>query len=128
MDSLTVLFDEECGLCRWSAGKLRRWACDGTLRFVGIRSPEGGRILRDVDAGTRLASWHVAADNGAVWSAGAAVPLLARRLRGGAAIAWLAETVPETTERLYGWVTTHRMQIGRLLGEQACAVNASAQR
>jgi len=128
MDPITVLFDEDCGLCRWSADKLRAWDSDGALRFVGIRSAGGARILQGMDMDTRMASWHAAAGNGAVWSAGAAVPVVARRLRGGAPIAWLAETFPETTERLYRWIATHRVEIGRFSGEQACAVNPSVER
>lgn len=128
MDAIAVLFDEDCGLCRWSADKLGTWDKDDALRFIGIRSVEGDRILHAMDMDTRLASWHAAADNGAVWSAGAAVPVVARRLRGGAPIAWLAETFPETTERLYGWVVAHRLEISRLLGERACAVDPSVGR
>ena len=128
MDPVTVLFDEDCGLCRWSASKLRAWDEGEALRFAGIRSTAGAGLLHGMDMDTRLASWHAAADNGAVWSGGAAVPVIARRLRGGAPIAWLAEMFPETTERLYRWVTAHRLEFGRALGEKACAVDPSAQR
>jgi predicted DCC family thiol-disulfide oxidoreductase YuxK len=128
MDPITVLFDEDCGLCRWSADKLRLWDSERALSFVGIRSATGDRLLAGMDMPARLASWHAAASNGAVWSAGAAIPVVARRLRGGAPIAWLAEAFPETTEHLYRWVTAHRPEIGRLLGEHACAVNPSATR
>jgi predicted DCC family thiol-disulfide oxidoreductase YuxK len=128
MDPITVLFDEDCGLCRWSASKLRTRDTDGGLRFVGIRSETGSTILRTMDLETRLASWHVAAENGAVWSGGAAIPVVARRLRGGAPVAWLTETFPEITERLYRWIAAHRLVLARLLGEQACAVNPSVQR
>ena len=124
---ITVLFDEDCGLCRWSADKLRTWDRSDALRFVGIRSAEGDRILHGMDTDTRLASWHAAAPNGAVWSAGSAVPVIARHLRSGRPIAWLAETFPETTERLYRWVAAHRLELGRVLGQRACAVNPSVQ-
>ncbi|MEP7060408.1 MAG: DUF393 domain-containing protein [Actinomycetota bacterium] len=128
MDPITVLFDEDCGLCRWSADKLRLRDTDGALTFVGIGSATGELLLSGMDMEMRLASWHAAASNGAVWSAGAAVPVLARRVRGGAPIAWLAETFPDTTERLYRWIAAHRVDIGRLLGEHACAVNPSVSR
>lgn len=128
MDPVTVLFDEDCGPCRWSADKLRVWDSEDALRFVGIRSPGGARILQGMDMDTRMASWHAAASNGAVWSAGAAIPVVVRRLRGGAPIAWLAETFPETAERLYRWVSTHRVEISRFLGERSCAVNPSVER
>jgi predicted DCC family thiol-disulfide oxidoreductase YuxK len=125
MDPMTVLFDEDCGLCRWSADQLRRWDTVGTLSFAGIRSATGDRLLAGMDMATRLASWHVVASNGAVWSAGAAVPVVARRLRGGAPLGWLAEAFPGTTERVYRWITAHRPEIARLLGEHACAVDPS---
>jgi len=128
MDPMTVLFDEDCGLCRWGADKLRAWDRDGALRFAGIGSANGRRMLHGMEMETRSASWHAASENGAVWSAGAALPVIARRLHGGAPIAWLAETFPDTTERLYRWVTAHRLEFGRALGEQACAVNPSAHR
>jgi predicted DCC family thiol-disulfide oxidoreductase YuxK len=128
MEPITVLFDEDCGLCRWSAGKLHTWDTANALRFVGIRSDAGRTTLRTMDVETRLESWHVATENGAVWSGGAAIPLVARRLRGGTPVAWLAETIPDTTERLYRWIAAHRLVFARLLGEQACAINPSVQR
>jgi predicted DCC family thiol-disulfide oxidoreductase YuxK len=128
MDPVTVLFDEDCGVCRWSAQQLRRWARDGALRFAGIRSAEGERLLGGMDPDDRLASWHAAAGNGAVWSGGFAIPVVARRLRGGAPLADLAETFPGATDRLYRWIAGHRFVLGTLLGERACAVDPLAGR
>jgi predicted DCC family thiol-disulfide oxidoreductase YuxK len=128
MDPVTVLFDEDCGVCRWSARQLQKWDRSGVLRFAGIRSAEGDRLLGGMDPDVRLASWHVAAGNGAVWSGGFAIPVLARRLRGGAPLARLAEAFPTATDRLYVWIAAHRSVLGTLLGARACAVEPMAHR
>jgi predicted DCC family thiol-disulfide oxidoreductase YuxK len=66
---------------------------------------------------------HLVAPDGRSYSGGEAVPQLARLLPAGAPIAALASTFPRTADRAYRWVARHRERLGRVLGEQACAVD-----
>ena len=128
MDQATVFFDRDCGLCTWSAERLRAW--DGRrerLRFLPLASPEADALLAHIDADRRAASWHVAAD-GEVWSAGAAVSPALRRLPGGRPLAWLAERFPRATELAYRAVTARREGLGALLGREACSTDPSRPR
>src|SRR5262245_61691046 len=126
MEPHVVLFDEDCGSCRWSARQLLRWDRAGRLRAASIQSEEGDRLLADVSEERRLASWHLVTPTGRRFSGGAAVAPLARLLPAGPPIAFLAETFPRTTDRLYRLVARHRGRLGALLGERACAVDPTA--
>jgi predicted DCC family thiol-disulfide oxidoreductase YuxK len=119
----TVLFDGDCGLCRWSAEKLRRWDRAGALGFATLDSLAADEMLAGMDRETRFDSWHLVGVDGRVWSAGAAIPETLRLLPGGAPLGWLASLSPALTERAYRSVSRHRVQLGRLLGRQACAVD-----
>jgi predicted DCC family thiol-disulfide oxidoreductase YuxK len=123
MERHVVLYDEDCGFCRWSLDRLLRWDREGRLRPVSIQSEEGDRLLADLREEERLASWHLIAPDGRRTSGGAAAAPLARLLPAGAPVAILAETFPRTTDRLYRWVARHRDDLGRRLGEDACAVD-----
>ena len=125
MQQHIVLYDEDCGFCRWSLVRLLRWDRDGRLRAASIQSEEGDRLLADLSEEDRLASWHLIAPDGRRYSGGAAAGPMARLLPAGAPVALLAETVPRTTDRVYRWVARNRDALGRRLGEQACSVDPS---
>ena len=120
-----MLYDEDCGFCRWSLDRLLRWDRHHLLRAAPIRSEEGDRLLADLSEERRRASWHLVSPDGRRSSGGAATAPLARLLPGGALIAFLAETFPLTTDRLYRWLARHRDALGRRLGEETCSVDPS---
>jgi predicted DCC family thiol-disulfide oxidoreductase YuxK len=123
MDRAIVLYDQDCGFCRWSADRLRAWDRRGALRFEAIQNPDADALFDGMDPTARLGSWHLVEPGGRVWSAGAATAPLLTRLPGGRPLAALARTFPGTTERLYRSVANHRDQLGRVLGTRACAVD-----
>lgn len=125
MRRATVLYDEDCGFCRWSADRLRALDRRSTLWFEPLQGPEATRLLHAVPHERRAASWHLVELDGRVWSAGAAVPRVLRKLPGGAPIAMLAEAAPGATERAYAAVARRREALGRLLGQRACSVDPS---
>jgi predicted DCC family thiol-disulfide oxidoreductase YuxK len=125
MDRHLVLYDEDCGFCRWSLDRLLRWDRSGRLRAAPIQSEEGDRLLADLSERGRLASWHLVAPDGHRYSGGAAIAPTARLLPAGAPVASLADAFPRSTDRLYRWVARNRDSLGRRLGEQACAVDPS---
>jgi predicted DCC family thiol-disulfide oxidoreductase YuxK len=110
-----ILYDSDCGFCKWSLGKVLRWDRHDRLRPVAIQSLEGERLLAGMDPEERLASWHLIDPDGNVTSAGAAAERLARLLPGGRPLAFLFRSFPGATERAYRWVSDHRGTLARLL-------------
>jgi predicted DCC family thiol-disulfide oxidoreductase YuxK len=123
MDRAVVLFDEDCGFCRWAAGRLLAWDRRGRLRPVALQDPEAEQLLAGMDRGRQMASWHLVDLDGRIRSAGRAVAPLLRLLPAGTPLAVVAESFPKTTDRLYEWISRHRERLGSLLGQQRCAVN-----
>jgi predicted DCC family thiol-disulfide oxidoreductase YuxK len=110
-----VLYDTDCGFCRWSLAKLLAWDRHRRLRPVAIQSAEGQRLLADLSEAKRLSSWHLVAPEGRLRSAGAAAAPLLRTLPGGVPLAALLERFPSATEGAYAWVAAHRGRLGRLI-------------
>jgi predicted DCC family thiol-disulfide oxidoreductase YuxK len=110
-----VLYDADCGFCRWSLGKLLAWDRRRRVRPVAIQSAEGQRLLADLSEAKRLSSWHLVGPDGRLRSAGAAAAPLLRTLPGGAPLAALLERFPSATEGAYAWVAAHRGRLGRLI-------------
>jgi predicted DCC family thiol-disulfide oxidoreductase YuxK len=86
-----VLYDQDCGFCKWSLDKILAWDRSKRLRAVAIQSEEGDQLLAGVDPELRLTSWHLVTD-GKVFSAGAAAEPLARLLPGG--VHWPPSSAP----------------------------------
>ena len=126
MGPMRVLYDEDCGFCRWTADRLRAWDRRGRLTFSPIQT--AGELLDAIPPSERLDSWHAVTPDGRVWSADAAIGHVLRVLPGGRPLAALAEAVPDLTERIYGLAARHRGTLGRALGQTACAVDPSRRR
>jgi predicted DCC family thiol-disulfide oxidoreductase YuxK len=127
MERATVFYDRDCGLCIWSAERLRTWDGRRRLRFVPLRSPEADDVLGGIDPAARAASWHLAIGD-RVWSGGAAIAPLLLLLPGGRPLARLAESLPRTTDVLYRLMAENRAMIGAALGREACASDPSRPR
>ena len=106
MERAVILFDNDCGFCRWSLSKILAWDRHGRLRPVGLQSPEADDLLKGMDPERKRSSWQLVARDGRTYSGGQAVAHLARLLPGGAPIAVLASAVPRTTDRAYRWVAS----------------------
>jgi predicted DCC family thiol-disulfide oxidoreductase YuxK len=114
-----VLYDRDCGFCKWTLDKILGWDRKHRLRSVAIQSEEGNRVLAAIDAAKRLDSWHLVTDDGALYSAGAAAGPLARLLPGGRPLAALFGAFPGLTESAYRYVARHRDRWARLIGIDA---------
>ncbi|MGH2589259.1 MAG: thiol-disulfide oxidoreductase DCC family protein [Actinomycetota bacterium] len=125
MNRAVLLYDRDCGFCRWSTARILAWD-RGLVRAVALQHPEARRLLPEMDPSRKMASWHLVTPGARVRSGGAAIAPLARLLPGGAPIAFLAEVFPGLTERAYRWTAKHRDGLGRLLGERACSVEPGA--
>lgn len=114
-----VLYDDDCGFCKWSLNKILAWDRRKELRPVAIQSEEGARLLAGVPASAWLNSWHLALPTGEVYSAGAVAAPLARMLPGGKPLAALFDRFPRVTDRAYRYVADHRDGFARLVGVDA---------
>ena len=114
-----MLYDDDCGFCKWSLDKILAWDRRRRLRPVAIQSEEGQRLLAEIPERERLDSWHLVLPSGEVRSAGAGAEPLARLLPGGRPLAWLFGRFPGITERAYRYVADHRDRFGRLVGVDA---------
>jgi predicted DCC family thiol-disulfide oxidoreductase YuxK len=114
-ESLTVLYDADCGFCRWTLAALLRWDRDVRLLPVEIQSAEGQALLHDVPPDRRLASAHAVTPEGHVYSGGAAAEHVARLLPAGAPFAAAAHALERPVDRSYRWVADHRTGLSRFV-------------
>jgi predicted DCC family thiol-disulfide oxidoreductase YuxK len=115
LNGAALLYDEDCGFCKWSLDKILAWDRAKRLRPVPIQSEDGARLLASLDPDARLDSWHLVDAQGRVFSGGAAAEPLSRLLPGGRPLAALFAFFPGATERAYRYVARHRDRWARLL-------------
>jgi predicted DCC family thiol-disulfide oxidoreductase YuxK len=115
----TVLYDNDCGFCRWSLGVILRADRHRRLRPVSLQSTEADTLLRDLTPEGRMASWHLISPTGERESAGAALPKLLALLPGGRLPAAGLARIPALDERGYRWVADHRSSFGRVISRRA---------
>jgi len=115
----TLLYDRDCGFCRWCLGKVLAWDRGRSIRPVAIQSEEADRLLTGVPEQERLASWHLVDESATVRSAGAAFPELFRLLPAAAPLAVLTGRAPRATDRAYRWVAGSRSRWSKLVSDGA---------
>jgi predicted DCC family thiol-disulfide oxidoreductase YuxK len=119
MSAATIIYDPDCGFCRWCLGKVLAWDRDRALLPVPLGSEEADRLLADLPGAERSASWHLVDQGGIVNSAGAAFSPLFRLLPGGSALAAGVARFPHGVERGYRWVAGNRSRWGRFVTDGA---------
>lgn len=128
MSTATLLYDEDCGFCRWVTDLILRWDRRAFLRALPIQSEEGQQLLGSLAPRDRLVSAHLVEPEGTVLSAGALIAPLAERLPGGKPLAAAARVSPAATDFLYRTVARNRTTLGRWIGTQACRVDPAHRR
>ena len=118
-DRWAVLYDADCGLCKWLLSGLLRWDRESRLRPIALQRAEADALLADITPGERMASWHLISPTGARVSAGAALPPLLRLLPGGRVPAAAFARFPRLTERGYRWVAEHRSALAKPIPARA---------
>ena len=106
-----VLYDADCGFCKWLLAGLLRWDRAVRLRPLALQRPEADELLSDLGPAERMASWHLISPTGTRRSGGAAVAPLLRLLPRGRVPAAAFARFPQLTERGYRWVAEHRSQL-----------------
>ena len=110
---LVALWDRDCGFCAWTLALLLRADRHGLLRTAPIQGPLGDRHLAHMSSEQRLASWHLVDEQDRVYSGGAALTEVLRRLPAGRGLAVLTSRAPGATQRAYAWVARHRSMLSR---------------
>jgi predicted DCC family thiol-disulfide oxidoreductase YuxK len=97
-----LLYDRDCGFCRWTLAWILRWDRRHRLDPVPISDPA------DLD------SWHF--ERGGIrWSAGHAFAPLLEELPGGRPLAPLARRLQWLLVPGYRWVAAHRNGLSRMV-------------
>jgi predicted DCC family thiol-disulfide oxidoreductase YuxK len=125
MKRAVLLYDSDCGFCRWSVDKILSWDRRNRLRPLALQDPEADSLLGGMDAEAKMGSWHLVAADGRVYSGGAAAGPLFRLLPRGRPLAAVSTAFPGLTERAYRLVARNRDRFGRLIGQSACEVDPS---
>src|SRR5262245_23306033 len=111
-----ILYDADCGFCRWSLAKLLAWDRRQVLRPVALQlRADSDRLLGGMDEQMRMASWHLVLPDGSVRSGGEALAPLLRLLPGGRPLARLVDRIEPLVDAAYRFVADHRSVFGRLV-------------
>ena len=108
-----VLYDSDCGFCKWILSGLLGRDRDSRLVPVALQRPEAAKLLADLEPEARMESWHLISPTGERRSGGEAIGPLLRLLHGGGLLASAAERFPAATDRGYRWVAEHRSALSR---------------
>jgi predicted DCC family thiol-disulfide oxidoreductase YuxK len=119
MSHVILVYDRDCGFCRWCLGKVLAWDRRRAVRPVALGTPEANRLLANVPAVERSRSWHLVDPDGRVHSAGAGFEPLLRLLAGGGPLAAAAGRFPGATESGYRFVSGNRGLFGKLVTDGA---------
>jgi predicted DCC family thiol-disulfide oxidoreductase YuxK len=115
MEAASVLYDADCGFCRWSLAQLLRLDRQGRLRPVPLQHPEADILLSGMTHEQRMASWHLVGDDGRVYSGGDAFSPLLRLIPGGGPCARVLAAFPSLGDVAYRIVAGRRSSLGRLI-------------
>ena len=72
MKRAVLLYDSDCGFCRWSVDKVLAWDRGGRVQSMELQDPEADSLLGGMEEGVKMSSWHFVTPDGRVYSAGAA--------------------------------------------------------
>ena len=114
-----VLYDADCGFCRWAMAWAVRHDHQHALVAAPIQSPLGAALLADVPASERLREAHVIHDGHSRRSGGAAAADVLSTLPATRALGRLGHRLPHTTALLYRVLAARRASFGRLVGREA---------
>jgi predicted DCC family thiol-disulfide oxidoreductase YuxK len=114
-----VLYDDDCGFCRWSMAWALRHDAGERLVAVPIQSQLGAELLAELDEDERLRAAHVIDEHGARRSGGLAAADVLSALAPTRPLGRLANRAPAPTSLIYGLVASRRHGFGRFLGQRA---------
>jgi len=114
-----VLYDRDCGFCRWSLARLLDLDRRRRLRPVALQDPEAYELLQGMEDERRYASAHLVTADGTVYSGGAGAAPLLDLLPGGAPYSLVTRLLTGPLSLGYGLVARNRGLLGRRLSTRA---------
>ena len=115
MAAASILYDADCGFCCWTLAQLLRLDRRSRLRPVSLQQSEADVLLPGMAREQRMASWHLVADDGQVYSGGDAFAPLLRLIAGGGPLARVLAAFPSLGDVAYRTVAGRRSRLGRLI-------------
>jgi predicted DCC family thiol-disulfide oxidoreductase YuxK len=107
-----LLWDGDCGFCRWCVARVLRADGDRRLRPVTLQSEEGERLTAHMGRDVAMASWHLAMPDGRLLSGGAAFAGLGELVPAFGPLGAAARRFPGPVDRLYRFGAGHRDRFG----------------
>jgi len=120
---VTMLYDDDCGVCRSCARWVARLDRRSRIRAIPIASGEGDLLLSPVPAATRGSAMHAVRRDGRVYSGGATVPVIVGLLPGGRPLAAVVAAFPGLTDRTYRAFASRRAAASRIFGLDVCGTD-----
>ena len=114
-----MLYDADCGFCKWTLSLLLRWDRAARLAPVALQRPGAADLLVELTPAERMACWHLISPSGERRSGGDALPPLLRALPGGRFPAAVFARFPRLTARGYRLVAEHRSALSRWVPQGA---------
>ncbi|MCW3028695.1 MAG: hypothetical protein JWN81_1906 [Solirubrobacterales bacterium] len=118
-ETVIVLYDGDCGFCRWATAWVLRLDRRHLLVAVPIQSSLGAKLLADLSPDDRLRAAHVVGEDGRRCSGGAAAAEVLGALDLTRVPARMLRRWPQATDRLYAAVARRRIALGRFVGTRA---------
>lgn len=120
-----VLYDDQCPLCIFQM-KLLTWLdWLGKLALVPLTDPRAVAIAPQLSREALLEAMHCVAKNGRVYRGARCIRFVGMRLPLMVPVAlflWVPGVI-WIAERVYAWISRHRLRISRLFGcKDACAI------
>jgi predicted DCC family thiol-disulfide oxidoreductase YuxK/ketosteroid isomerase-like protein len=115
----TVVYDADCGFCKWLLSALLRWDRAARLHPIALQQSEADDLLQELTPAERMASWHLISPSGERRSGGEAVAPLLRVLPAGRLPAAGFARFPRLTDRGYRWGAEHRSQLSKCVPSRA---------
>ncbi len=120
-----VLYDDQCPLCIFQM-KLLTWLdWLGKLALVPLTDPRAAEIAPQLSREALLEAMHCVAKNGRIYRGARCIRFVGMRLPLLVPVAlflWVPGVI-WIAERVYAWVSRHRLRISRIFGcKDACAI------
>lgn len=113
-----LLYDQDCGFCIWSIARILHQDADEKLHPLPIQSAEGAQLLSSIPEERRLESWHLALEDGSLYSGGEAFVALLRLL-GRPRLAGVLARAPRLADRGYWSLAGRRSLFGPFVSGSA---------
>ena len=111
-----LVYDLDCGFCRWSVAKVLAWDRHRRLDLATLQDPEAAELLASVPPAERMKSSHLVMPDGTVYSGGAARSRSSRScFRGQPRSRCMARLAPGLMNRGYRLIAENRMKVSKLV-------------